>query len=184
MSLANPSDFQGILQRCFDNTNNALRVTSAAESQFYGPEGIALIAGARTLVVTNDVPRLALVDAATTTFGTSFLLPNYWTAADFGFFYTSSATAAGNYRWRIAVKKSALFIDNITEAFLVDNSVTLDAPDQGIVTQEIQPVDNLNASPDVFGTLFTCIVSRIGGDAADTCTATAELIGIYARRNA
>lgn len=184
MSLPNPSDFQGIMQRCFDSTNNALRITSAAESQFVGPEGLALIAGTRTLVVTNDVPRLSMVDGVTTTYGVSFLLPGYWTGADFGFYYTSSATDASNFRWRTAVKKHSTFIDNISEAFLSDVSTTLATPDVGVVTAEAQPIDNLNVTPDVFGSLFTFIVSRLGADGADNSAASAELIGMYCRRNA
>lgn len=176
-------DAQGILQACFDATNNSLRISGAgAELAFVGAGGLELIAGTRTLVVTNDVTRLSMVDAVTTTFGCTMFLPGYWSTAEFGFCYTSSVTAAGNIRMRAAVKKHALFIDNISEAFLGDNTLTIDAPDQGVVTTTASSpiLTGINVAPDFLGSAVSIIVSRIGADAADTYTGNVELIGIYA----
>lgn len=172
---------QGILNSVFDSTNNALRVTAAGDFVYVGAGELELIAGARTLTVTNDVPRLTMVDAATTTFGCTMALPGYWTTADFGFHYTTSATAAGDIRWRMAVKKLHVFVDNISEAFLADVSATVDAPNQGVTFAQLNHLNDVNVTPEAFGTLFSVLISRVGADAADTYTGSAELMGVFAQ---
>lgn len=174
---------QGILNAVFDSTNNALRISgSGAEIQFVGAGGLELVAGTRTLVVTNDVTRLSMIDGVTTTFGCSMILPPFWTTAQFGFYYTTSVTAAGDIRWRQAVKKHAIFVDNISEAFLADVSATIDAPNIGIVTNTAGAplLTGINVTPDTFGSIFSIITSRVGADAADTYTGAAELMGVFA----
>jgi hypothetical protein len=176
-------DIQGLLNEVYDPVNKALRISgSGAEIQFVGAGGLELIAGARTLVVTNDVTRLAMADAATTTFGCTMILPPFWTTAQFGFYYVTSVTAAGNIRWRQAVKKHAIFQDNISEAFLADVSATIDAPDLGIVTNTAGAplLNGINVAPDTFGSIFSVVTSRLGADALDTYTGVAELMGVYA----
>lgn len=175
-------EMQGILQKVFDPANNSLRISGANSDQvFVGAGGLELVAGTRTLVVTNDVTRLSMVDAVTTTFGFTVFLPGYWSTAEFGFAYTASVTGAGNVRMRMAVKKHALFIDNVSEAFLADASATYDAPDQGVInTTASSPIlTGVNVLPDQFGSAFSVIVSRVGADAADTYTGNVELIGCY-----
>lgn len=174
-------DEQGILQRVFDSTNNALRISGVdAVGPFVGAGGLELIAGTRTLVTTNDVTRLSMANSVTTTFGCSLTLPTFWTSATFGAFFVTSATVAStSIRWRMAIKKHANFIDNISEAFLADNSVTVAAPNVGIVNFiNPSPLTNINVTQDVLGSSFSIIISRIGADAADTYTGSAELIGI------
>lgn len=176
---------QGILQACFDNVNNALRVTSAADIIYFPAHSLSTIAGTATEVVTNSYPRLSLPDAATTTIGTAFVVPPTWSTMNLGFYWTQEAAGAGNVRWELAVKKTDTFIDNINEAFASDQLVTLAAPGtQGVVTATTaaDPVTNFSAIGGAFGNCFAMTLSRIGADAADTYVGAVAVMGLYARR--
>ena len=171
-------DAQGILQACFDPARLALRTFSVADIIQFTPGDFITVAGAPTIVATNDYPRAQFADGVTTTVAVTFSTPAYWTAATAGFWFTSTV-AGNNVRWRMALKKTALFIDNISAAFGADVSATVAAPGTaGVLHSQVQ-VPGINVSPQAFGSYYTLILSRIGADAADTNTGTAEVPGIY-----
>jgi hypothetical protein len=178
-------DAQGILQACFDPTNNALRVTSSVEGQFIQAQELALIAGARTDVVTNGVHRLAQADAATTTYSFAFLPPKWWGMMGIGFVWTKQTALSGNARWRVTMKKIDLFIDNISEANFADVVANIAVPaTAGVPLYTIDQLVNLDCTPGAFGTMYWGTISREGADALDTYNGgITELMGVIARRN-
>lgn len=176
-------DTQGILQSCFDPATNSLRISSAGDTQSFPVGSLELIAGTRTLVVTNNVPRLSLIDGVTTSFGFTFWPPPTWANIGFGFWWTTDTAAAGNVRWRVAVKKHFNEVSNISAAFDADVSANIAVPTAGVVRATIDQVSGLSAGPGFFGAMYTVVIERTGADAGDTHAGTAALLGAYARKN-
>lgn len=176
-------EIQGILQKVFDNVNNALRINSVPDFLSWHAGDFVTIAGAPTSVVTNGYPRTGLPDAATTTLGWTFYAPPTWLNFQMGFFWTPSV-GSNNVRMEMAVKKTALAIDNVNEAFVNDTLATLGAPaTPGVVAYANDFLSaTISNTGDAFGSIYAVNLSRIGADAADTNTGVVEICGAYARK--
>lgn len=171
-------DTQGILQAVFDPARNALRIFSVADILQFSAQEFNTIAGAPTVVVTNDYPRAQFADGVTTTVAVTFSTPAHWTVATAGFWWTTTVSG-GNVRWRMAIKKTSLFITNISAAFDVDSTLTVAAPGTaGLLSSQFH-VPGINVSPAAFGSYYTMILSRIGADGADSNAGIAEVPGIF-----
>lgn len=175
-------ELQGLLNACFDSSENAIRVTSAFEG-YFPPVGIlSTIAGTPTLVTTNSVPRLSLPASGTTTVAYSFAPPKWWNFTGFGTVW-ETGTAGGNFRLTLAVKKLAIGADNISEAALATTTYTLAAATVGVVQYDFDRLASVDTAPDAFGSVYTVIITRLGDDAADTNTGGYEIQIPVARRN-
>jgi len=178
------AETQGILNDVWDPVNHALRIISAADVVSFPIQSLELVAGARTTVVTHNVPRLVLVDGVITSFAVSFWPPPTWARMGVGFFWTTEGAGAGNVRWRTAVKKTFLFVDNISAAFTAETTLDYAVPSApGIIKIEDDEVANFDLSPGFFGAYYTLFIERVGGHAGDTFTGDVALLGMYARKN-
>lgn len=173
-------DMNGVLSSVFDSANNALRISAINDSLILPPGEFS---GTFTTVVTNDVPRIQFPDAATTSAYTTFFAPATWSQCDIGLIWTGTAASANPMRWRVAVKKTDWFFDNISEAFFADVSANI-APSvtPGLVIASPGHIDNMNVVPGGIGSSYTLMVQRIGGDAGDTNTGIGELLGVLLAR--
>lgn len=175
-------ELPGLLNACFDSSENAIRVTSAFEGYFPQIGILTTIAGTPTEAVTNGVPRLSLPAAGTTTVAFNYAPPKWWNFSGFGLVWTT-AVATNNFRLRLDVKKFHIGADNISEAVFATTTYTLAADTVGLVKYDVDRLAAINTIPDAFGSVYTFSITRLGDDAADTNTGGFEIIQPVVRRN-
>lgn len=182
MSLPNPSDTQGILQKCFDPSNNALRISSASDLIYIPANSLAAAAGTPTIVVTNDWPRAQFADGVTTTMVGTFSPPPTWSRMSMGFWFTSTV-GSNAQRWRLAMKEARAFQDNMADAYEQDVTATQTIFTANVVHKGSDQILNYTLIPGgLGGSHYQFLISRIGADGADTNTGIGELFGVYAAK--
>jgi hypothetical protein len=175
-------DANGVLSACYDQTNQALRVVGANEAFYIGSAQVNLFNSA-TIVRTNSWPRVQFADAATQSIDFTFQPPRWWSQMGIGFTWVNDSAASGNVRWRVAVKKEGIATGNISNAFDSDVSANIGAGSQNVPQFTIDHIANFNCVQDVFSSVYTVLIERIGADAGDTLAGAVSILDVVIRKN-
>lgn len=121
-----------------------------------------------TLTVTNECQIWSFVQAATGEVSGSFFLPPAWRTISVGFFWVNpGADVTGNVRWRVALKKLDTG-DLTSEAYVTDAAANVATGAQHALNLRANHITGFSVVPGIFGSSYSMLVSRIGGDAGDT----------------
>lgn len=125
----------------------------------------------------NDFPRLTFPDAATTSARMVFNCPKWYAACDIHFGWINDHAATGNVRWRALLKEYDIGDTVANGAVIHDSTFTLASPNPGGIGL-YQPVARVPFTPGLFGSVYTCTLSRLGADGADTLAGPAGLFAV------
>lgn len=147
------------------------------EQLSFSPGEFSIIAAA-TLLVTSDVPRMNLPDAATSQIAVVFQPPNWWNAFNIVVSQANEHSATGNVRWRTRVKEIDFFTQALAGTLLLDDTVTDASPGaNGQVNFRVASA-GVTRAPGAFGSCYVLEIARIGADGADTLAGAMSILGV------
>ncbi len=137
----------------------------------------AEMASTAAMNTANGFPRLTFPDAATTSAHVLFNCPDWYAACDIHFGWVNDHNATGNVRWQAEMREVDIGGTIAAgEAIHGPTAFTEASPNPGGLGLA-QPAVRIPFNPGLFGSVYTCTITRLGTDAADTL---AGPVGLFA----
>lgn len=172
---------QGLLNKVYDPTNNALRVSGSGDAFFLPPSAFKLLTGTPAESVVNGVQSWEMDAAVLEAVTASITLPMFWRNINIDIYHgTRSAVASANVRHRVTIKDLASG-NLITEAAISDVSANVATPAQNAAARRSGHNSNIAVLED---SLIALVYERTATDAGDTYTADSSFFGLGVRRAA
>lgn len=98
----------------------------------------------------------------------------FWTSFNIALIWINMGATGGNIRWKTRARNLGIFIDPVTKAPFVDNTVSIAAAGQHIISAG-QSALAVPIVPAFFGSEYSLEIWRMGAEGADTCEQTIRL---------